>query len=408
MLNVNYLVAHEPNKVEYCSETYDETKLPEDRLLVKIDYSAISAGTELAWIAGNSNNTSVKSFPFYPGYSSSGHVIKVGSAVENFAAGDRVIVPWGGHRSYSTVIGNRVGFGVHKISDDRVDMLDASLTHIASFSMLGVRRLNIQMGEPVMIAGLGLLGLIKVFFIVKYFERENERWKKNKGAKEMNKINIAIDGPAGAGKSTIAKALAKQLNIVYVDTGAMYRAIGLYFSRKKVAKDDVETVERECENIDVSIGYENGEQIVYLNGENVNGLIRTPEAGMMASAFSMHKKVREKMVELQQNLAKKTSVVMDGRDIGTVVLPEAEVKIYLTASSAVRAKRRFDELVAKGMECDLTQLQKEIEERDYRDMTREVSPLKKAEDAVELDTSYLSIEEVVAAMQKIVAEKVGE
>ena len=160
MLNVNYLVAHEPNKVEYCSETYDETKLPEDRLLVKIDYSAISAGTELAWIAGNSNNTSVKSFPFYPGYSSSGHVIKVGSAVENFAVGDRVIVPWGGHRSYSTAIGNRVGFGVHKISDDRVDMMDASLTHIASFSMLGVRRLNIQMGEPVMIAGLGLLGLI--------------------------------------------------------------------------------------------------------------------------------------------------------------------------------------------------------------------------------------------------------
>ena len=222
----------------------------------------------------------------------------------------------------------------------------------------------------------------------------------------MNKINIAIDGPAGAGKSTIAKALAKQLNIVYVDTGAMYRAIGLYFSRRQVAKDDVEIVEKECENIDVSIGYENGEQIVYLNGENVNGLIRTPEAGMMASAFSMHKKVREKMVELQQNLAKKTSVVMDGRDIGTVVLPEAEVKIYLTASSSVRAKRRYDELIEKGMTCDLEQLQKEIEARDYQDMTREVSPLKKADDAIELDTSDLTISEVIAKMQEIVTKRI--
>lgn len=224
----------------------------------------------------------------------------------------------------------------------------------------------------------------------------------------MKKINIAIDGPAGAGKSTIAKALAKQLNIVYVDTGAMYRAIGLYFSRKQVAKDDVETVERECENIDVSIGYEDGEQIVYLNGENVNGLIRTPEAGMMASAFSMHKKVRAKMVELQQALAAKTSVVMDGRDIGTVVLPEAEVKIYLTASSSVRAKRRYDELIEKGIDCNLEQLKKEIEERDYQDMTREVSPLKKAEDAIELDTSDLSIEEVIKKMQQIVFWKIDE
>ncbi len=224
----------------------------------------------------------------------------------------------------------------------------------------------------------------------------------------MKEINIAIDGPAGAGKSTIAKALAKKLNVVYVDTGAMYRAIGLYFSRKQVAKDDIETVERECENIDVSIGYENGEQVVYLNGENVNGLIRTPEAGMMASAFSMHKKVREKMVELQQALAKKTSVVMDGRDIGTVVLPDAKVKVYLTASSSVRAKRRYDELVQKGIDCDLEQLKKEIEERDYQDMTREVSPLKKAEDAIELDTSDLSIEEVIRKIQDIVFWKIDE
>ncbi len=162
------------------------------------------------------------------------------------------------------------------------------------------------------------------------------------------------------------------------------------------------------DNIDVSLAYENGEQVVYLNGENVNGFIRTPEAGNMASAVSVYAKVRAKMVELQQALAEKTSVVMDGRDIGTVVLPNAEVKIYLTASSEVRAKRRFDELVAKGMECNLMQLQKEIEERDYRDMNREVSPLKKAEDAVELDTSHMSIPEVVNAMQKIIAEKIGE
>ena len=224
----------------------------------------------------------------------------------------------------------------------------------------------------------------------------------------MQKINIAIDGPAGAGKSTIAKTLAKDRNMVYVDTGAMYRAIGLYCSRKGIAGEDEETIIGELDNIHVSLAYENGEQVVYLNGENVNGFIRTPEAGNMASAVSVYAKVRTKMVELQQALAASTSVVMDGRDIGTVVLPNAEVKIYLTASSEVRAKRRFDELMAKGMECDLAQLKKEIEERDYRDMNRAVSPLKKAEDAVELDTSFMTIPEVVEAMQKIIAEKIGE
>ena len=224
----------------------------------------------------------------------------------------------------------------------------------------------------------------------------------------MSKINIAIDGPAGAGKSTIAKALAKNRNMVYVDTGAMYRAIGLYCSRRGIAADDEAAIVGELDNIDVSIAYENGEQVVYLNGENVNGLIRTPEAGNMASAVSVYAKVRAKMVELQQALAATTSVVMDGRDIGTVVLPNAEVKIYLTASSEVRAKRRYDELVAKGMECDLMTLQKEIEERDYRDMNREISPLRQAEDAVLLDTSALNIEEVVEEMQRIVAEKIGE
>lgn len=224
----------------------------------------------------------------------------------------------------------------------------------------------------------------------------------------MKKINIAIDGPAGAGKSTIARALAQSRNMVYVDTGAMYRAIGLYCSRKKVDGNDEAAVVGELDNIDVSLTYEKGEQVVYLNGENVNGLIRTPEAGVMASEVSAHRRVREKMVALQQTLARTTSVVMDGRDIGTVVLPDAEVKIYLTASSKVRAKRRFDELTAKGMECDLVKLQKEIEERDYRDMHREVTPLKKAEDAIELDTSDLTIDEVVAVMQRIVSEKTGE
>lgn len=221
----------------------------------------------------------------------------------------------------------------------------------------------------------------------------------------MKKMNIAIDGPAGAGKSTIAKALAKKLNMIYVDTGAMYRAIGLHCMRKNIAGDNAEAVEAECENIRVSIVYENGEQVVCLNGENVNEQIRTAQAGAMASAVSVHKKVRAKMVELQKKLAADTSVVMDGRDIGTVVLPNAEVKIYLTASSSVRAKRRFDELIAKGQACDLVTLQKEIEERDYRDMHREISPLKKAEDAVELDTSDMSIEEVVEKMMQIVTEK---
>lgn len=224
----------------------------------------------------------------------------------------------------------------------------------------------------------------------------------------MKKINIAIDGPAGAGKSTIARNLAESRNMVYVDTGAMYRAIGLYCSRNGIAGDNEEAVVSELDNIQISLAYENGEQVVYLNGENVNGLIRTPEAGVKASEVSAHRKVREKMVALQQMLAKTTSVVMDGRDIGTVVLPDAEVKIYLTASSAVRAKRRYDELVAKGLECDLMQLQKEIEERDYRDMHREVTPLQKAEDAIELDTSDLTIAQVIEVMQKFIAEKTGE
>ena len=207
--------------------------------------------------------------------------------------------------------------------------------------------------------------------------------------------SIAIDGPAGAGKSTIAKKIAKQLGFIYVDTGAMYRAMALHILRKKISADDSAAISRACEDADVTIIYENGEQVVLLNGENVNGLIRTEEVGNMASASSVNGDVRKKLVSLQQKLAKTADVIMDGRDIGTCVLPDANVKVYLTASSAVRAKRRFDELTAKGVMCDLDTIEKDIIERDERDMNREISPLKQADDAILLDSSDLSIDEVV-------------
>ena len=207
--------------------------------------------------------------------------------------------------------------------------------------------------------------------------------------------SIAIDGPAGAGKSTIAKKIAKQLGFIYVDTGAMYRAMALHILRKEISADDSAAISRACEDVDITIIYENGEQVVLLNGENVNGLIRTEEVGNMASASSVNGDVRKKLVSLQQKLAKTADVIMDGRDIGTCVLPDANVKVYLTASSAVRAKRRFDELTAKGVMCDLDTIEKDIIERDERDMNREISPLKQADDAILLDSSDLSIDEVV-------------
>lgn len=207
-------------------------------------------------------------------------------------------------------------------------------------------------------------------------------------------INVAIDGPAGAGKSTIAKMVAKKMELIYVDTGAMYRAMALYFIRNGVNPDDTAKIEELCEKVDVSIDFLNGEQVVLLNGENVNGLIRTEEVGNMASATSQQGCVRTKLVALQRKLADNKDVVMDGRDIGTTVLPNAKPKIYLTASSAVRAKRRYDELTAKGTECDLQKIEEDIIERDNRDMTREISPLKKADDAIEIDSSYMSLEEV--------------
>lgn len=211
-------------------------------------------------------------------------------------------------------------------------------------------------------------------------------------------MNIAIDGPAGAGKSTIAKRIAKELGYIYVDTGAMYRAMALYFIKKNIAADDPDAISRECDNADVSIEYRNGEQVVLLNGEDVTGMLRTEEVGNMASATSVNKDVRVKLVELQQKLAATADVVMDGRDIGTVVLPKAEVKVYLTASSAVRAKRRYDELVAKGETPDIDKIEADIIERDSRDMNREISPLRQADDATLIDSSYMTIDEVVDAV----------
>lgn len=207
--------------------------------------------------------------------------------------------------------------------------------------------------------------------------------------------NIAIDGPAGAGKSTIAKIVAKKKGYIYVDTGAMYRAMALFMIREGIDASDTEKIEEACDKADISIKYENDEQVVTLNGENVNGFIRTEEVSNMASSTSVNGKVREKLVALQQKLAKETDVVMDGRDIGTVVLPDAPCKIYLTASDDVRAKRRFDELTAKGVECDLNEIKKDIIERDCRDMNRAISPLKRADDAVFLDSSNLTVDEVV-------------
>jgi cytidylate kinase len=211
----------------------------------------------------------------------------------------------------------------------------------------------------------------------------------------MKNFNIAIDGPAGAGKSTIAKKIAKQLGFIYVDTGAMYRAMALHFLRNSIDADDNSKIEEACKNVDITIEYKSGEQLVILNGENVNGLIRTEAVGNMASASSVNKTVRLKLVELQQSLAKKENVVMDGRDIGTYVLPEADLKIYLTASSKERANRRWKELKEKGTDADINEIENDIIERDHRDMTREFAPLKQAEDAIYLDSSDLSVDEVV-------------
>ncbi len=219
-------------------------------------------------------------------------------------------------------------------------------------------------------------------------------------------INIAIDGPAGAGKSTVAKALAKEMGYIYVDTGAMYRAMALSVLRAGIDPQDEAAVTEACGQVPVSLEYRDGVQQILLNGENVTGLIRTEEVGNMASAISGYKPVREKLVELQRELAARKDVVMDGRDIGTCVLPYADLKVYLTASSRVRAKRRYRELVEKGEECSLDAIEKDIIDRDNRDMTREVSPLRQAEDAVLLDSSNMTLKEVLDELLSL-AEDAG-
>ena len=207
--------------------------------------------------------------------------------------------------------------------------------------------------------------------------------------------NIAIDGPAGAGKSTIAKRIARKLGYIYVDTGAMYRAMAYYLIQNQVDAADQEAIAAACQHADISICYQDGEQVVLLNGENVNAYLRTEAVGNMASVSSVVPEVRKKLVELQQKLARETDVVMDGRDIGTVVLPDADVKVYLTASVETRAKRRFLELQEKGEPADLAKIAADIEDRDYRDMHRDISPLRQAEDAVLVDSSEMTIEQVV-------------
>ncbi|SCW26888.1 cytidylate kinase [Lachnospiraceae bacterium C10] len=217
--------------------------------------------------------------------------------------------------------------------------------------------------------------------------------------------NIAIDGPAGAGKSTIAKQLAKDLGYIYVDTGAMYRAMGLYFTSKQIDPQDGDKISEAAKDAVVSLSYVDGMQHVLLNGKDVTGEIRTEEAGKMASATSGYPAVREHLTNLQKELAARENVVMDGRDIGTCVLPNADLKVYLTASSEVRGKRRYKELVEKGVEADLDVIIEDIEKRDAADMNREVSPLRQAEDALLLDSSELTIDQVVETMKDMCKRK---
>lgn len=217
-------------------------------------------------------------------------------------------------------------------------------------------------------------------------------------------IRVAIDGPAGAGKSTIAKAAAKKLGFIYVDTGALYRSIGLYCVRHNINTKDASAVESVLPEIAVELKYENSEQAVILNGENVNGLIRTEEVSMAASNVSAIPKVREYLLDMQRNMAKENSVIMDGRDIATVVLPFAEVKIFLTASPEIRARRRVDQLLEKGIVEDYEKVLREVNERDYNDSHRAIAPLKPSEESVIVDTSSLTLEESINTIFKIITE----
>ncbi len=218
-------------------------------------------------------------------------------------------------------------------------------------------------------------------------------------------IRVAIDGPAGAGKSTIAKAAAKRLGFIYVDTGALYRAIGFYCVKNMINTKDASAVEKVLPEITVELKYENGEQAVILNGENVNGFIRTEEVSMAASNVSAIPKVREFLLDMQRNMAKENSVIMDGRDIATVVLPFAEVKIFLTASPETRARRRVDQLLEKGIKEDYEKVLREVNERDYNDSHRAIAPLKPSEESVIVDTTELSLEESIEKIYSIITDK---
>ena len=218
---------------------------------------------------------------------------------------------------------------------------------------------------------------------------------------------IAIDGPSATGKSTIAKKLASSLNFIYIDTGAMYRSIALYCIENNVDIDNKEVIEPILKNIEIDIKYIDGVQHIYLNNRDVSEAIRENKVSQAASKVSVHEPVRNKLVNLQQELASKSNVIMDGRDIGTVVLPNATLKIYLTASSSERAKRRMLELQEKGTMITLEEVLKDLEERDYRDTHREIGPLKKADDAIEVDTTNMNIEEVLNTIRDLFNKKVG-
>ncbi|PKM95846.1 MAG: cytidylate kinase [Firmicutes bacterium HGW-Firmicutes-1] len=220
----------------------------------------------------------------------------------------------------------------------------------------------------------------------------------------MKTFSIAIDGPAGAGKSTIARMVSKKLNYIYVDTGAMYRAFGLYCLENNIplSEDSISSI---VDDVDITIEYDDDEQQVILNGRNVNVFIRSSEASHMASAISVYKSVRLKLVDLQRKLAENANVVMDGRDIGTYVLPNASLKIYLNASVAVRADRRCKELHERGIDTEVDLIKEEIIDRDTRDMNREFAPLRKAHDAIELDTSTMNISQVTEKIVMLFEEK---
>ena len=218
-------------------------------------------------------------------------------------------------------------------------------------------------------------------------------------------MNIAIDGPAGAGKSTIARLAAKELGFVYVDTGAMYRAIALYLLDNKVDIDNEAELKDALNNIHINIVYEAGVQHVFLDLVDVSEEIRSEKVGNMASTSSALAPVREKLLDLQRDIAAKNDVIMDGRDIGTNILPNAELKIYLTASVDVRAKRRYDELILKGENPNLEDIKKGIETRDYQDMNRDIAPLKQADDAEYIDSSDMTIAQVVDKIVKLAKER---